>query len=680
MNQNFQMNNSGNKRKFLSCLSSNPNKLLQKRTLSLIDYNILANQNQIQKNEIQKNIKECKGNLSLLKQTIRIKKPIKNFDEQISKIKETVNETKEYLDKQINNITKRESAFNNRPRTKKTKSRHSFYLSEGEIDEIKPLNKSIVENTIPRKFSLVFLNTKKKIQSTSLSMNQSINVSLNQDNNDKLIPLLKIENFSLNDENNEIKLDKTETEDEPKIEFNEPKIEIAESKMEIIEPKIDINEPKNNSFLSNLTITESSMHQSPIKKEKNFDENILISHVESLNIIQTERQIESLIIKNKQLEESLSLATENYLSIQNSLQELLSELHKSESYRIELHKHIQRLRGSIRVFCRVKPQFDIEARSSLQYPELSLTSSSDKELTIIDLKQQSFHFDKVFTESSTQKEIFEEIRPVLQSALDGDNVCIFAYGATGSGKTFTMQGPIYNSNEITEFSGVLPRSAEFILNEFARKIKIENGKNASIELSACEIYNENVYDLLNNKSQVILGSNGIKGLSSCLIRSQNDIINLCALASKTRRSESTKFNEVSSRSHAVYMIKISIEGQSKINSYINIIDLAGSEKCSISTTFGKTQREIETMKRVQCEAGFINKSLTALGRCISMLADKKSNKTLIPYRDSKLTMILKNSLTVNSKTVIIINVSPDVKDIAQTKESFAFATNALFAF
>ena len=86
------------------------------------------------------------------------------------------------------------------------------------------------------------------------------------------------------------------------------------------------------------------------------------------------------------------------------------------------------------------------------------------------------------------------------------------------------------------------------------------------------------------------------------------------------------------------------------------------------------------MKRVQCEAGFINKSLTALGRCISMLADKKSNKTLIPYRDSKLTMILKNSLTVNSKTVIIINVSPDVKDIAQTKESFAFATNALFAF
>ena len=422
------------------------------------------------------------------------------------------------------------------------------------------------------------------------------------------------------------------------------------------------------------------MHQSPIKKDKNFDENILISHVESLNIIQTERQIESLIIKNKQLEESLSLATENYLSIQNSLKELLSELHKSESYRIELHKHIQRLRGSIRVFCRVKPQFDIEARSSLQYPELSLTSSSDKELTIIDLKQQSFHFDKVFTESSTQKEIFEEIRPFLQSALDGDNVCIFAYGATGSGKTFTMQGPIYNSNEITEFSGILPRSAEFILNEFARKIKIENGKNASIELSACEIYNENVYDLLNNKSQVILGSNGIKGLSSCLIRSQNDIINLCALASKTRRSESTKFNEVSSRSHAVYMIKISIEGQSKINSYINIIDLAGSEKCSISTTFGKTQKEIETMKRVQCEAGFINKSLTALGRCISMLADKKSNKTLIPYRDSKLTMLLKNSLTVNSKTVIIINVSPDVKDIAQTKESFAFATNALFAF
>lgn len=341
------------------------------------------------------------------------------------------------------------------------------------------------------------------------------------------------------------------------------------------------------------------------------------------------------------------------------------------------------MRGNIRIYCRVKPQFEIEAESSVKYPELSLQSTGTNELTMIELKEQSYHFDKVFSSVSSQEDIFREVKPFLQSALDGDNVCIFAYGATGTGKTYTMQGEYYNFPEITECSGVLPRASDFILKEFNRKLKINSfGKinSAYIEFSACEVYNENIFDLLNKGNSLSMVNNTVKGLSSIRVQSRNDILTYCSIASKNRKSASTKFNESSSRSHAVYMIRMNIEGyQTNLNSVINIVDLAGSEKCSIESSSGKTQKEIEQMKKLQSEAGFINKSLSALGRVISVLGDKKTNKSVIPYRDSKLTMLLRNSLTPSSKNIVIVNISAEMKDVSQTKETLSFATNALFA-
>lgn len=282
-----------------------------------------------------------------------------------------------------------------------------------------------------------------------------------------------------------------------------------------------------------------------------------------------------------------------------------------------------------------------------------------------------------------------EIKPFVQSALDGENICIFAYGATGSGKTYTMQGPTWSIDEktltINEFSGILPRTADYIFEEISRMNKMNC--SFKIYISAMEIYNENVYDLFDSSSnkqslQIFFVKNNVqvKGLIAHQITNKEDIMRFTKEASESRRSDSTQYNENSSRSHAIFQLKLESMNNSKpTESFINIIDLAGSEKCLLTGFNNKTKEEIDGMKKLQNESNFINKSLSTLGRIISMLADKKSNKLSIPYRESKLTMLLQNSLKVSSKTAMIVTVCSDFNSVQQTKESFKFATNAMIA-
>ena len=234
--------------------------------------------------------------------------------------------------------------------------------------------------------------------------------------------------------------------------------------------------------------------------------------------------------------------------------------------------------------------------------------------------------------------------------MDEENVCIFAYGATGSGKTYTMQGPSWALDNrelaINEFSGILPRSAIYIFEELTRLNMINY--SCKVSISAIEIYNENIFDLFDNSSskqplQIFYNKNlvQLKNLIWHQINNKEDVLKYTKEASETRRSDNTKYNENSSRSHAIYQLKLEFsKNQKQIESYINIIDLAGSERCSITSFNDKTKEEIETMKKLQNESNFINKSLTTLGRIISMLADKKMSKMAIPYRESKLSMIL----------------------------------------
>ena len=233
-------------------------------------------------------------------------------------------------------------------------------------------------------------------------------------------------------------------------------------------------------------------------------------------------------------------------------------------------------------------------------------------------------------------------------------MCIFAYGATGSGKTYTMQGPSWSLDNrelaINEFSGILPRAAIYIFEELTRLNMINY--SCKVSISAIEIYNENIFDLFDNSSnkqplQIFYNKNVVqlKNLIWHQINKKEDVIKYTKEASETRRSDNTKYNENSSRSHAIYQLKLEFsKNQKQIESYINIIDLAGSERCSITSFNNKSKEEIETMKKLQNESNFINKSLTTLGRIISMLADKKMSKMAIPYRESKLSMILQVNL------------------------------------
>jgi hypothetical protein len=208
-----------------------------------------------------------------------------------------------------------------------------------------------------------------------------------------------------------------------------------------------------------------------------------------------------------------------------------------------------------------------------------------------------------------------------------------------------MQGTYTDTKSLNTNSGILPRAAYFIFEEVSR-LKYLNHKIA-LTFSAVEIYNENIYDLLKKektKQGLTLYTSGnevqIKSLIWVNIKSEEDILKYTKEASDSRRSDSTQFNNTSSRSHAIFQIKIEYEGTNK-SSIINIIDLAGSERSSLSFT-GKSKEEIEVSRRVQTEANFINKSLTTLGRIISMIGDKKNNnsKIAIPYRESKLTQVL----------------------------------------
>lgn len=204
----------------------------------------------------------------------------------------------------------------------------------------------------------------------------------------------------------------------------------------------------------------------------------------------------------------------------------------------------------------MKPLFGEAQKTVIFYPEKELKDGDLLEdgLKTIDLKikdkSSTFFFDHVFDESCSQADIFETIKPFFQSALDGDQVCILAYGQTGSGKTFTLEGPdLMNSSELHELSGVLPRAANFIFNEVER-ISLIN--SVSIYISALEIYNENIYDLLAadkyataDKITINFVKNRvqIQGLEWVKIQTHEQMLSLLSKASRNRSTDKTGWND-----------------------------------------------------------------------------------------------------------------------------------------
>jgi len=282
---------------------------------------------------------------------------------------------------------------------------------------------------------------------------------------------------------------------------------------------------------------------------------------------------------------------------------------------------------------------------------------------------KTFTFDRVFDTESTQTEIFNNIaKPLINDVLKGYNATMFTYGQSGSGKTYTMYGEeIFDQ----EYRGIIPRSITEIFNF----IKDEKNQNIKFELkfSMLEIYMENLYDLLNpyvKSNELKIKEHNklgiyVENLSEIYITSQEEFLYLINEAEKCRSVSETSLNKCSSRSHLLFQLQITqkLQDDTERRGFLNLIDLAGSEKVSKTHAMGITLEEAKK----------INLSLSNLGNVIYALAN---NSDYIPYRDSKLTRILQDSLGGNSKTLLIVNCSVHSYNAEETISTLLFAKRA----
>ncbi|PQE09178.1 kinesin klpA protein [Rutstroemia sp. NJR-2017a BBW] len=359
------------------------------------------------------------------------------------------------------------------------------------------------------------------------------------------------------------------------------------------------------------------------------------------------------------LESGSKAQSDSFVEMEGRLQEALAQreisqqkLIKEETLRRILFNQVQELKGNIRVMCRVRPTFKEGAEgacANISYPD---TDKESKELTIMGKEKKSsfgnvtrethsFSFDRVFGPSSQNQEVFEEISQLVQSALDGYNVCIFCYGQTGAGKTHTMSSA----------DGMIPRATHQIY-ETATSLK-EKGWTYTMEGSFVEVYNEEIHDLLGSSKDFEKKKHEIRhddakkqttitGLRKVELDSPNAVEALLKQADNNRSVAATKSNERSSRSHSVFILKL-VGRNSTTNETsegtLNLVDLAGSERLKVSGAEGERMKETQN----------INKSLSCLGDVIGALGQGKEG-THIPYRNSKVKSALtqeRHALTIS---------------------------------
>lgn len=313
------------------------------------------------------------------------------------------------------------------------------------------------------------------------------------------------------------------------------------------------------------------------------------------------------------------------------------KLRKEETLRRKLHNQVQELKGNIRVFCRVRPSLNSEPASALtpmQYPdqsddakEINIMGPEEKSsLGTVSRKNNNFSFDRVFGPSTQNGEVFDEISQLVQSALDGYNVCIFCYGQTGSGKTHTM----------SSLDGMIPRAVHQIY-ETAQGLE-EKGWRYTMAGNFVEVYNENLNDLLGNPDELDKkkleirhdmqrGKTTITDITTVPLDSPEMVESMLQHASNNRSVAATKANERSSRSHSVFILKLTGENYitgERSEGTLNLVDLAGSERLSHSGATGERLKETQN----------INRSLSSLGDVIAALGQGKEGGH-IPYRNSK---------------------------------------------
>ncbi|KAM7015347.1 kinesin-like protein KIFC3 isoform 6-T6 [Tautogolabrus adspersus] len=349
--------------------------------------------------------------------------------------------------------------------------------------------------------------------------------------------------------------------------------------------------------------------------------------------------------------------------VSSNNQELLRKYKREMNLRKKCHNELVRLKGNIRVFCRVRPVSQEEQDSADSKTMLSFDSEDDAILYLSNKgKTMTFELDKVFSPQATQEEVFQEVQSLVTSCIDGFNICIFAYGQTGSGKTYTMEG-------VLDDPGINQRALRLLFSEVTEKAPDWDYK---ITVSMVEIYNETLRNLLGenptDKLDIKMNPDGsgqlyVPGLTEFVVQSPEDINKVFELGHMNRATACTNLNEHSSRSHALLIITVSGFNSSTGNrtqGKLNLVDLAGSERIAKSGAEGSRLRE------AQC----INKSLSALGDVINALRGKHSH---VPFRNSRLTYLLQDSLSGDSKTLMMVQVSPLPNNMSESVCSLKFA-------
>eukprot|EP00931_Biecheleriopsis_adriatica_P061147 TRINITY_DN36762_c0_g1_i1.p1 TRINITY_DN36762_c0_g1~~TRINITY_DN36762_c0_g1_i1.p1 ORF type:complete len:1235 (+),score=381.11 TRINITY_DN36762_c0_g1_i1:89-3793(+) len=398
-------------------------------------------------------------------------------------------------------------------------------------------------------------------------------------------------------------------------------------------------------------------------------------YAEASQLLEKEAKKEQLLkLVNEALESSQQVDMKDIDALREAKQKLSAaiqdalkvgvpeaDVSAAEMRRKKLHNCIEDLKGSIRVFCRVRPLSKKETGqgdTNICEAEGSMT---------IKVKEQKFSFDAVFSPGS-QEEVFEDCKDLVQSAADGYNVTMFAYGQTGAGKTYTMYGAAGNE-------GTAPRTIDEVFKV------TEQGSdrfNYTVMGSMLELYCNGLVDLLAkgddgaaksklNVRQDKSGSIIVEHLTEETCHSPAELSELLERGEKHRTVASTAMNADSSRSHLVLIIKIisvNKETKEQLRGKILLCDLAGSERLKKSEVTDKQQKE----------AIEINKSLTALGDVIEALTN--GGKSMVPYRNHKLTQLMQDSLGGSAKTLMFVNCSPASSNVDETFMSLKYAQRA----
>ena len=304
-----------------------------------------------------------------------------------------------------------------------------------------------------------------------------------------------------------------------------------------------------------------------------------------------------------------------------------------------LQDEILELKGNIRVYCRVRPPTGDDS---------AMKVSPSGIVTVEDGSSSEFSFEKVL--QGDNEEVYDEIQPFTDKLQEGFNCTVFAYGQTGSGKSHTMWGGSKNE------PGINTR----IIQDIFKAIGEDKRGEFSLSLSVLEIYREDIKDLLvegKTKLKTIKACGDIPGLTELAVSSYEEVLDLLQYAASRRTTRATAMNEHSSRSHSVVTVKLTRRG---VSSKLQLVDLAGSERVKRSEVTGEQLKELAS----------INKSLSALGDCIAALSVKAKH---VPFRNSRLTQLLSDSLSNKAKVLMICCAAPEPENVKESKNTLRWA-------